>query len=174
MPVDRENELEGGADGPQEELLAPLRALATFAAFDEAALARLAARAVRLTLDEGETLFEAGAVADCGYVLLSGRISLSDSRRDGVRHGAMEAGPGALIGEIALIAPTPRPATAVALEACALLRIDRAEMLPLLAANPRAAAKLRRAFAIRLEQLMKALDGVRLELERSSSVPRRR
>lgn len=68
MPVDRENELEGGADGPQEELLAPLRALATFAAFDEAALARLAARAVRLTLDEGETLFEAGAVADCGYV----------------------------------------------------------------------------------------------------------
>lgn len=53
----------------------------------------------------------------------------------------------------------------------ALLRIDRAEMLPLLAANPRAAAKLRRAFAIRLEQLMKALDGVRLELERSSSVP---
>ncbi|MFG1434779.1 Crp/Fnr family transcriptional regulator [Xanthobacter sediminis] len=174
MPVDRENELEGDGDGPQEDFLAPLRALAIFAAFDEAALAPLAARAGRMVLDAGETLFEAGAAADCGYVLLSGRIALSDTRRDGAPHGAMEVGPGALIGEIALIAPTPRPATAVALEACALLRLDRADVLPLLAANPRAAAKLRRAFAIRLEQLMKALDGVRLELERSGSTPRKR
>jgi len=48
----------------------------------------------------------------------------------------------------------------------ALLRLPRAHVLPLLEADPRAAAKLRRAIAMRLEQMMKALDGVRAGLER--------
>lgn len=168
--MDREDEL----DNVPEEGVALLRAISTFSVLDDTVLAHLVAAGQRVALAEGATLFHAGETADCGYVLLSGRMELSDIRRDGVRRAVMAVEPGALIGEIALVAPTPRPATAVAVEPCELLRIARADFILMLERHPRAAAKLRRAIAKRLEQTMRALDGVRAELERSRPAPRRR
>lgn len=164
--MDRDDALDPEPDFPQADAVALLRRIPTFAALDDTALARLAAGAERLWRADGEVLFEASETADCGYVLVSGRIALFAPRREGMRHAVLEVEPGALIGEIALIVPTPRPATAVALAPCALLRLPRAHVLPLLETDPRAAAKLRRAIAMRLEQMMKALDGVRAGLER--------
>ncbi|MFG1477537.1 Crp/Fnr family transcriptional regulator [Xanthobacter sp. V4C-4] len=155
-------------------VLAVLRALPTFAGLDERALSALAEAGQRQSLAAGETLFEAGAAAECGYVLLSGRLELSETRRDGVRRAALEVEPGALVGEIALITATPRPATAVALIPAQVLRIARADFLAVLERDPKAATKLRRAIARRLEQMVKALEGVRGELEKPRPVPRRR
>lgn len=156
-----------------EEDVALLRAIPTFAALDDGVLAHLAQAAQRVVLTTGETLFQAGDVADGGYVLLAGRMELSDMRRDGVRRAVMPVEPGALIGEIALIAPTPRPATAVALEPCELLNIARGDFISVLEQHPQAAVKLRRTIAKRLEQTMRALDGVRSELEHARPAPRR-
>lgn len=164
--MDRDEPQDPGPDVPQADGAALLRRVATFGALGDGALARLAAGAEGLRLAKGEALFQAGESADCGYVLVSGRLALSDTRRDGARRAVQEVEPVALIGEIALIVPTPRPATAIALAPSGLLRIARADVLAELRADPRAAAKLRRAIAMRLEQMMKALDGVRAELER--------
>ncbi len=151
----------------RNRMVAILRRIATFSALGDAALAQLVAQSRRVNLSAGDTLFRAGDAAECGYVLMSGRMELSDTRRDGLRHGVLEVAAEALIGEIALIAPTPRPATAVALEPCTLLCIPRARFLAVLEGEPAATAALRQAIAQRLEVTLKALDGVRAELEQA-------
>src|SRR5271169_4466160 len=61
----------------------------------------------------GEVLFGIGDEADAGFVIQEGAFSLSTGEADGVE--PFVVGPGTLIGELALITETRRPATATAL-----------------------------------------------------------
>jgi len=164
--VDLEKEL--------ETEIALLRGIATFDVLDDEALRFLATHAEARSLAAGEALFRAGEAADCGYVLVSGCITLADVRPDGVTRAELKVEPVALIGETALITPGPRPALAVAAEPCALLRISRTTFLMALERAPQAAAKLRRNLARRLERTLKALDKVRGDLENPRPAPRTR
>ena len=78
-----------------------------------AAIRMLAIGSEQQEFARGSVLFRAGDEADCGYVVQSGgfRVSFGDSARHDVT-----AGPGSLIGELALIVAMKRPATATALE----------------------------------------------------------
>lgn len=148
-----------------EKDMALLRAIATFDMLGSEALHVLAAATSERTLAAGETLFEAGEAAEGAYVVVSGRIRLSDGTRPRAKRILREVGPGTLIGETALVVETPRPATAVAAEPAVVKLIPRATFLRVLERHPEAAVKLRRAIAKRLDDTIRALDSVRVKLE---------
>ena len=96
----------------------------------------------------GDVLFTLGEDADAGFVVQRGAFRIEDGA------GAeMVAGPGALIGELALIAAMPRPSTAIALEPSSVIRVARSLFQRVLESDPAAARRLRDEFANRTSQL---------------------
>jgi len=67
----------------------------------------------RRRLAEGEVLFRAGDPGDCAYVVEAGQLEVSVDR-DGQRDVLAEVGPGALLGEVALLDNGARMATVTA------------------------------------------------------------
>lgn len=157
-----------------EKDIALLRGVATFDMLNGEALRILAISAEMRDLNPGETLFRVGETADCAYVVASGQINLVTDLAGGARRILYEVKPGTLIGETALVAASPRPATAVAAEVSTVMRVSRSTFLRMLEEFPEATTKLRRAFARRLETTMRALDKVRAQLEDPPALPRRR
>lgn len=96
----------------------------------------------------GQALFRRGEVSDGGYVVLAGKFALYPS--DSKAEPASEIGPGALIGETALLASTERPVTAIALEDATVLKISRGAFQRVLQEFPQSAVRLRDALAARL------------------------
>ena len=62
-------------------------------------------------------------------------------------------GPGALIGELALVVAMQRPSTATALENSSVIRIARSLFQRVLESDPAAARRLRDEFATRTSQI---------------------
>jgi CRP-like cAMP-binding protein len=107
----------------------------------------------------GEALFGVGDEADAGYVIQEGSFSLSSGPAD--ESEPLVVGRGALIGELALITGTKRPATATALEPSTVLRIPRGLFLKMLDGYPSAAVKLRDILATRSNQSTADIYAVR-------------
>jgi len=78
------------------------------------------------------------------------------------------AGPGSLLGEMALLAETRRPATATAREDATVMRIPRAMFLKMLESYPDAAQRLRELLTARADQWARELDKVRATLARGT------
>src|SRR5262245_24794792 len=78
----------------------------------------------------GEVLFNAGELADAAFVVQEGSFALRE--KDAEVIDAVRVGPGTLLGELALITDTRRPATATALEPSTVLRIPRALFMKML------------------------------------------
>ena len=104
---------------------------------------------VRL-INHDETLFRAGDAADCGFVVREGAIRVSSD--DGGGYRDVVAGPGHLIGEIALVVDIKRPATAVAIADSTVIRISRSLFARVLEGHPDAAYRLRDYFSTRASQ----------------------
>jgi len=100
-------------------------------------------------INRDETLFRAGDVADCGFVVREGAIRVS-SDEGGYRD--VVAGPGNLIGELALVVEIKRPANAVAIADSTVIRISRSLFQRVLEGHPDAAHRLRDYFATRASQ----------------------
>lgn len=62
----------------------------------------------------GETLFVQGDIGRSLFILESGKLAIELEKDDGTRELVAEFGPGDAIGELALIDPEPRSATATA------------------------------------------------------------
>ena len=105
------------------------------------ALRVLAIGAESRYLDDGEVLFHAGDPADGGYIIQEGSLNLKPDTPADARE--ITASPGMLLGELALLAKTVRPATATACEPSAVIRISRSLFLKMLESYPEAASKLR-------------------------------
>lgn len=124
-----------------------LRRIPLFAIFETAALQMLAFSSETRLLRAGDILFERGQESDGGFILILGSVGLSP---DGARMPARVLRPWALIGEMALVAPSLRPVTARALEPTTVLRIGRPLFHQLLEQNPATAARVRDFFRDRL------------------------
>ena len=114
-----------------------------------AALRVLAIGAEQQQFARGSILFRAGDDADAGYVVQDGGFRI---HVEGGGEGEVMAGRGTLIGELALIVPMARPATAVALEYSMVIRIPRTLFLRVLDSDPAAARRLRDGLANRTRQ----------------------
>ena len=136
-----------------------VRTLASLPAFrdlDPEAVRLIAFSAETRILRAGDVLFRRGEASDGGYVVLSGLVGL-------------EAAPGretlvrspALLGEMALVAETLRPVTAVAREPASVLKGPRMLYRRILAEYPESAARVRAGAAARLFAMRGELESLR-------------
>jgi CRP/FNR family cyclic AMP-dependent transcriptional regulator len=107
-----------------------LSSVPIFGALSAAAIDFLCARAETVTVARGEQFFSEGDLGDCLFVLEQGRVAIERSR-DGFCALLAELGPGDCFGEMALVAITPRCASARALDDCRALRLPNRALLEL-------------------------------------------
>jgi NTE family protein/lysophospholipid hydrolase len=99
----------------------------------------------------GEELFQQGEEGDNMYVLVNGRVRITRTREDGTQQHIRDVGPGAIIGEVALLTDEPRTATAFALRDTELIRLTRAGLQHIMETNPAIMARLTREMVRRLD-----------------------
>jgi CRP-like cAMP-binding protein len=107
----------------------------------------------------GEILFNAGDEADSGFVVQEGSFLLATSASEQAKR--ITVGPGTLLGELALLTDTKRPATATALEPSTVLRIPRPLFMKMLEGYPDAAQRLRDILAKRIDDSARDIHSVR-------------
>jgi len=151
-----------------EDDIAFLERVPTLRLLGRTALRILAIGAESRYVHDGEALFHAGDTADGGYVVQEGSFDL---RPIGAGGPEIVAGPGTLLGELALLTETSRPATAVAREPSTVIRISRGLFLKMLEGYPDAAHTLREQIAARTTQSMQDIANVRALLD-ASEAPR--
>jgi CRP-like cAMP-binding protein len=112
------------------------------------ALRMLAIGSEQREVARGDALFKAGDDADAGFIVQRGAFRIQDG-------GSAEivAGPGTLIGELALVVAMQRPSTAIALENSSVIRVARSLFQRVLESDPAAARRLRDEFAARTSQI---------------------
>ena len=113
----------------------------------DGSLRMLAIGSEQRDFNSGDVLFKAGDDADAGYVVQRGSFRVEEGGAEIV------AGPGALIGELALIVAMKRPSTATALERASVIRVARSLFQRVLESDPAAARRLRDEMAMRTSQL---------------------
>jgi CRP-like cAMP-binding protein len=143
-----------------EDDIAFLQGVPALAILGRDALRILAIGTENRYVHEGVTLFGEGEQADGAYVVQEGSFDLV--KRD--NGAATVVGPGALIGEVALISETRRPVSAVAREPSSVVRIPRQLFLKVLESDPDAALRMRDALAARVNQTATEFARVRAGL----------
>ncbi len=111
----------------------------------------LLAAAEPARLDAQEWLFREGDPADHLYLLVSGRLRVIVVR-DGEPRVLRLLGPGAAIGELAILTQSPRSASIQAVRDSELLQLDGERFLALLERNPDLGVALARALAQQLQE----------------------
>jgi CRP-like cAMP-binding protein len=139
-----------------------LRKVPLFAAFDREALRLVAFSAESRIFRAGDVIFRRGEPSDGGYVVMSGSVAL-DPADDGSPTPHL-AGPGTLIGELALIIETARPATAIVREPASMLKVTRRVFRKVLEEYPDAANALRHDLAARMGALAGRMGRIRTRL----------
>ncbi|KAA2236926.1 Crp/Fnr family transcriptional regulator [Salinarimonas soli] len=128
-----------------------LRQIPMFREVDPSRLRLLAFTSERVQFGPGQRFFQQGDVADAAYVILSGAARVVLDAGEGEIDVA-ELGPDALVGEMGILADSPRSASVVAAGPTVALRIDRGVFLELLAQFPQLAIAVMRELAARLER----------------------
>ena len=131
-----------------EDDVALLERVPTLRLLGTAALRMLAIGSELRRVARGEALFNTGDDADAGFIVQRGALRIEDGGG-----AAIVAGPGALIGELALITAMQRPSTAIAVEDSSVIRIARSLFQRVLESDPAAARRLRDEFASRTSQI---------------------
>ncbi|UFX45292.1 cyclic nucleotide-binding domain-containing protein [Bradyrhizobium sp. 41S5] len=127
--------------------VALLEQVPTMRLLGDSSLRMLAIGSEQRDFNAGEVLFKTGDTADAGYVVQRGTFRVEEGDAEII------AGPGALIGELALIVAMKRPATATALERGSVIRVARSLFQRVLESDPAAARRLRDELALRTSQL---------------------
>ena len=133
----------------------------------------LAFSAVHRELRVDEVLFREGDDAQSGFVVVSGEIAMShgEGRRKKV---LATCEPGSLIGEVALLIPTKRPATAIANRLSDVMEINRTLITRMLNEYPHVALRMRSALSERLTATVAELGKVQQALRKIDRPPVRR
>ncbi|WP_223971271.1 Crp/Fnr family transcriptional regulator [Bradyrhizobium sp. Pha-3] len=127
--------------------VALLEQVPTMRLLGDSSLRMLAIGSEQRDFNAGEVLFKVGDAADAGYVVQRGTFRVEEGGAEII------AGPGALIGELALIVAMKRPSTATALERGSVIRVARSLFQRVLESDPAAARRLRDELALRTSQL---------------------
>lgn len=109
---------------------------AVFSGLEKAALDRLARYSRRVSLEQGDALFEQGDPSDGCYTILEGVLKISVPLSDGKETLMNIVGAGDVIGEIGLIDTQPRSATVTALKPSSLAFLPSREFKHVADANP--------------------------------------
>ncbi len=149
--------------------IALLRQVPLFARMEVDALRLIAFSAETRVFRVGDTIFRKGDRSDGGYLIRNGSVAL-DAADDG-SPGALTAQAGSLVGELALIIDTRRPATAVVREPTNALKITRRMFRRVLEEYPASAEVLREDMVARVGETAERLQQVREKLLAADSEP---
>jgi small-conductance mechanosensitive channel len=119
-----------------------------FATFTPEQRGAIAAKLKQRSYDEGETLFESGIVLQSLFIIGGGVVTFT---REGIE-GEMELlrlGPGDHFGEIGMLTGAPAIAKISALIPTTVYELAKADLMPILAAQPQVSQELCRALARR-------------------------
>jgi CRP/FNR family transcriptional regulator, cyclic AMP receptor protein len=116
-----------------------LKQIPLLAMLDDDELAVLCTVVAEQALPGGETLFRAKEQGDSMFIVKSGTVELFVRDTVGTKIVLRVAGPGDVFGELSLLDGGPRTASAVALEACELVVLDREDLHNLFVKRPDAA-----------------------------------
>jgi CRP-like cAMP-binding protein len=141
-----------------------LSGVSLFASMSEDQLRLLAFGAERVHFAAGEEVYRRDDPADTAFLVLSGRIQLL-REEEGQRLDVGFVGPGALMGELALIADTHRPTSAVAVSDCELMRLDRKLFQRILREYPEVAAALHDRIIAELQAMIRRIEALADRLE---------
>ena len=136
-----------------------LQQVPLFSGFSAEQLRLVAFGTERLSMGKGRELYREGDDADCGFLIVSGLVSLYEDR-EGSRSIVGTAGSGTLLGEFALIAPTKRPTGAITAEDCEVMRISRTLVRRVLEEYPDIAVKLHNQLAGNFETMLGRITGL--------------
>jgi hypothetical protein len=100
-----------------------IRQVPIFAELDAADLEQLASIVEERRLDAGQDLFREGDAGDAVYLIVKGRVRVFVGGGDRPEKTINELGPGACIGEMAVLDASPRSATVRSLEPTRALRV---------------------------------------------------
>jgi len=128
------------------ERVAVLRRVALFSETPDRALAGVAQVLTEVELAAGTEVMEEGAVEDWLYVVVDGELEVVREDRRVV------LGPGAVVGELAVLDPMPRSATVRALTDCLLFRLDKTAFDEALDTRPEVARGVIRELVRRLRE----------------------
>jgi MFS family permease len=123
--------IDRGAEAPDEEALALLRAIPIFAPLPAPAIERLLAHVGWITVPAGTIVIREGAVGDRFYVIGEGAVDITRGDRQLARRV-----PGDFFGEIALLRDVPRTATVTAVYPLRLLTLEREPFLEAVTGHP--------------------------------------
>jgi CRP-like cAMP-binding protein len=146
-----------------EDDLRNLSRVPFFAALEPDARRLVAFSAETRILRAGDVLFRKGEPSDGAYVLMQGAIFL-ETQDNGEADFEVSL-PYSLIGELALISSTNRPATAIARQPTTVLKIPRHLFHRVLSEYPSSAMALRQMIETRLGDFSQHLDKLREDWE---------
>lgn len=100
--------------------------------------------------EAGQTIFSQGDPSTFTYHILAGSVDIVIAGRDGVEKRIASVGPEEVFGEMGIIDPAPRSATAIAREATACEAYTAEEVVALMSSDPARAMSLLRSMILRL------------------------
>jgi CRP-like cAMP-binding protein len=143
-----------------------LKGLSIFDGLSDDYLRLLAFGGERLRLTPGQVLFQEGAHADSAFVVLNGQLTLSRDLPSGADRPIGEAGPGAILTEIAMISNANRHFTATAQTDCEVMCITRVLFHRMLQEYPDVAMATERRLRENFSALTGALAAATTRLDR--------
>ena len=101
------------------EKLIILKTVSIFSGVPDEVLAELAASLDELEYQKGQVIFEKGDIGTSMYIIISGQVLIHDGEREIARRGDRD-----VIGEMSLLDPEPRSASATAVTDLRMLRLE--------------------------------------------------
>jgi CRP-like cAMP-binding protein len=138
----------------QSDKIEFLKKVPLFAGMSKKDLAAVARVADEVTVSSGEVILFQDDSAPAAYVLVTANAIVRRNNRK-----VAELGPGAVVGELALLSDAPRTATVVATTNGTILEVHRRHFLALIGDSPALARRLLAQLADRLAAADKKLYG---------------
>lgn len=145
-----------------------LRQIPLFEDCDAVHLQVLAFSSERQSFNAGNAIIKQGDKAKAAFLVLSGQVEVRQRHGLEFRHVA-NAGPGSLLGEIAMIGNSNYAITATAVTAVATARIDQSLFMRVANEYPEFAETVFNTLARRLDTATLEFEGARTKLLRAKS-----
>ena len=142
-----------------------IRRIPIFSECEPAHLQLLAFSAVRESFEPGQVLLAQGEEGRNAYLILNGMVEISTAENGPLG----EAGPGAFLGEVAMIGANACSVTAIARETVSAARIDRDLFMRVAREFPEFGTAVLRALARKLEMAVGELGDARQLLQKARS-----
>ncbi|MCR4267417.1 cyclic nucleotide-binding domain-containing protein [Nitratireductor sp. ZSWI3] len=136
-----------------------LSGVGLFEGFTREQLRLMAFGAESMTLGAGRDIYGEGATADCAFIIASGSVTLY-TERDEQRQVIERLGPGAILGELALITEGRRMTSAMTETETRLIRLSRSTFHRILEEFPETAMHLHKRIAANLQAMIARMERV--------------